>query len=165
MFFRLLLTMFLVATTLCQVSQANISVSDTSALTNSQDPLNKQPHSTFKQLYQAAVSAYYGKQFDNCLTLFNASLNKYHRYKRLLNSCAFKCHQKSLLKADETIFLAPFMVNLVNTQYSCLHLCKEQLFPMYSDNLQIADTVVRFESFEPYDFMQLCAFKVGIKFF
>lgn len=138
--------------------------------TTSDDDLDGQQHIstsewTYDQVYWKGKEAYSENRWSECVALFTRAIQLHKRHRRDEAACRLKCH----LQADNTELLIPEgpYVFFERAIWDTLCLTTCQKHPV-ATNRDVAATnrVIdqEFENLVPYDYLQMCYFKVSCAF-
>lgn len=118
------------------------------------------PSLSYDILYAKGVEAYLDEDWEQCITLMNEAIEDYHFYIDAQVGCRLSCRKQSSDK-----YVTP--QNLTDLRYwesmikqtLCILKCKKNVLKNRAE--VISRSVSHdFESFKPYDYLQLCYFKV-----
>ena len=124
--------------------------------------LPEEPLLTYDVLYRAGTEAYFQERWFECVANILRSLEDYVWYRNNLINCRLKCNKGSKESINSTDFslidLNFFEMALKNS--NCMRRCKKRVF---GDRPESVSKEVRkeFASKKPYDFLQICSFKVS----
>ena len=121
------------------------------------------PTETYDILYDKAIEAYLDEDWDKCITFMNEAIEDYHFYVEAQINCRLNC-QKIAQNADPQPIASPNMGDMAFwektvKQTLCLLKCKKGLLKNRAEIVS-KDIARSFEYFRPYDYLQLCYFKV-----
>lgn len=122
---------------------------------------------TFVELYEIGVEAYLENNWRDCIVFLEAALHEYHIYRQTIINCRMECWFESQrttpLMANVNVDNLQFYDNIVQRTL-CLGKChnrylhKQYLPPFYLHKIYRE----RFQSMLPYEYLQLCYYKVRI---
>ena len=119
------------------------------------------PATSYDILYNQAVEAYLDESWDVCITRMNEAIEDYHFYKDAVVGCRLECLKESFEKP----LVSPQLEDMklwekMIKKTLCLLKCKKSIL---KDRAEIIDHKVRedFETLRPYDYLQLCYYKVS----
>jgi hypothetical protein len=132
----------------------------------SQQKSKEDPEITFETLYNEGKDAYYEERWGQCVAYILKSLEDYRFYRRNLAHCRLSCktisasmvNKKRRNLGDNMDML--FLYGSVQNS-DCMRRCRKKIFgkrPEVTDQ----EILHAFETLEPYNFLQLCFFKVWI---
>ena len=124
------------------------------------------PAQSYDILYDQAVEAYLEEDWDKCVRLMNEAIEDYHFYVDSQVGCRLNCQKIVSVNAmgkqisPNNLEDMKFFEKMVK-QTLCLLKCKKNLLKNRAEivSRQIMES---FEYFRPYDYLQLCYFKVKI---
>lgn len=118
------------------------------------------PTNSYDILYHQAVEAYLDENWDECVSRMNEAIEDYHFYRDAVVGCRLECLKESFEKP----LVSPHLEDMklwekMIKKTLCLLKCKKALL---KNRAEITDKTVihEFESLRPYDYLQLCYFKV-----
>lgn len=116
------------------------------------------------QLFEHGVEAYLENRFEDCVTNFEKSLDKYHAYRKRLVNCRLKC--KNEAEMSEPLYhvdvenLAFYEKKVRQTL--CLIKCENDS-PEITENYNVNNEIEKlFEEHKPYEYLHLCYYQVCI---
>ena len=122
--------------------------------------LPEEPSVTYDMLYSAAVESYSVERWYECTQFLQRALDDYKFYHDTLTDCRLKCKRGHPMVALESQEFELDFFNAALKRSDCLRRCKEEKLPDRPEG--IAEDVEReFEEHKPYDYLQICAFKVS----
>lgn len=120
------------------------------------------PTKSYDILYNEAIEAYLDENWDQCVARMNEAIEDFHFYKDAVVGCRIECmrarSEKDLISPQlEDMKLWERMIK----QTLCILKCKKRIL---RDRAEIVDKTVMesFDILKPYDYLQLCYFKVLI---
>ena len=117
------------------------------------------PTQTYDILYNDAVNAYLDENWDGCVRLMNEAIEDYHFHIDTLVGCRMQC-RKEVVSVSATETEMKFWERMVK-QTLCLLRCKKLLFRNRAE-IVAKNVMEDFENLKPYDYLQLCYYKVVI---
>jgi len=120
----------------------------------------------YDQLYRSAIIAYEQEHWFECSSLMNRAIKARRAYWDNVIECRSECSVvHPLLDIAPENVLDPIYVYRASQRSKCIEDCKSskfggQLETTYNDELENA-----FNSLVPYDYLQICAYKVKCIFF
>ena len=118
----------------------------------------------YQTLYVSGVEAYMKQRWKECVTLVSKAITDHRSYRDQLNTCRYSCKNAGHLKVDETNFLENIYLDAAQKQSVCIKNCTEKVFPNrrpYRDlSSKLREVELHFQNLDPYDYLQMCAFKV-----
>lgn len=119
------------------------------------------PANSYDILYTQAVEAYLDENWDECVTRMNEAIEDYHFYRDAVVGCRLECIKESFEKP----LVSPHLEDMklwekMIKKTLCLLKCKKNIL---KNRAEIVDKKVtyEFETLKPYDYLQLCYFKVS----
>ncbi|CAH1153591.1 unnamed protein product [Phaedon cochleariae] len=117
---------------------------------------------TCVQLYEKGVEAYLENNWEDCVKNFEESLEKYRRYRKILQNCRLKC------KTDAELSEPLYPVDIDNLlfyerairQTLCIIGCENdnpEILKNYNVN---AEAEKLFEEQKPYEYLHICYFQM-----
>lgn len=120
------------------------------------------PSQSYDILYNQAVEAYLDENWDVCVAKMNEAIEDWHFYQDAVVGCRLKCQRDSaeqLLTSPQLEDMKLWERNIKQTL--CILKCKKGILKNRAEI--VAKNVVQdFENFKPYDYLQLCYFKVSV---
>lgn len=120
------------------------------------------PANSYDILYNQAVEAYLNENWEECVTQMNEAIEDYHFYWDAVVGCRLDCHKESF----DNRLVSPQLEDMrlwekMIKQTLCLLKCKKGVL---KNRAEIVDKKVQeqFQTLLPYDYLQLCYFKVRI---
>ena len=121
------------------------------------------PALSYDILYDQAVEAYLEENWDECIVKMNEALEDYHFYRDATVSCRLKCQKETADLYEKSV--APyhltdmkFMERMIK-QTLCLLKCKKGVLKNRAEIVS-KNVIHDFDTLKPYDYLQLCYFKV-----
>lgn len=118
---------------------------------------------TYEILYKAGVDAYLENRWEDCVGLIEKSIEDYIYFRTVSVQCRKRCDGNEL----ENIFTSDpdnsdvwHLQNVVTNKALCLMKCQNLYFPNRPKTSKETDE--EFEKKAPYNYLQLCYFKVGL---
>lgn len=123
-------------------------------------PLPDDARSTYDVLYTAGTEAYTQERWYECMSLMQKALQDFHHYHNNLADCRVRCQnsQKSHVDSTQHSELAFFETVLLRS--NCLRRCKQKKLGARVESVVGEDIKNAFATFLPYDYLQICAYKV-----
>lgn len=122
---------------------------------------------TYHSLYRDVVNAYNQQRWFECYTWLAKALQDHRNYRYEAAQCWIRCQTgaggaASLIEIDANNFLQPQYLDVATAKSECFRRCRDEKFPGREDPPahEIAATDQDFENRIPYDYLQICAFKV-----
>ena len=118
------------------------------------------PLITYDMLYTSGVEAYNSQRWYECGSFLLRALEDYKQYREELVTCRLKCRAESKTNINSTHHLDLAFFDLSLRRSNCLRRCKKAAFgprPEVTSEKIESD----FENLEPYNYLQLCAYKVS----
>lgn len=122
---------------------------------------------TYHSLYGDAVKAYNQQRWFECYTWLAKALHDHRNYQYEAAQCWFHCQTgaggaAALIEIDTTNFLQPQYLDVATAKSECFRKCRDEKFPGREEAPvhEVAATDQDFENRTPYDYLQICAFKV-----
>ena len=117
---------------------------------------------TFDALYVAGKEAYEHEEWFVCANHMDRAIRGYNDFVESLTRCRRGCREKHTavgLASGESLELAFFDMTLKRA--NCIARCRREKVKGPSKDLFSTDDVAAaFESLKPYDYLQICAYKV-----
>ena len=119
--------------------------------------------STYDQLYRSGVEAYGGERWFECASLMALALEDRKSYREGVARCRSQCRAAgsigSLSPTD--VESVEFYLGVGASHSQCIEECKRTKFAGRPERAE--DTVVEdaFRRLMPYDYLQMCAYKVN----
>ncbi|XP_064634488.1 prolyl 3-hydroxylase 1-like isoform X2 [Lineus longissimus] len=133
-------------------------------LASSRAPVQN-PDITFETLYTEGKDAYYEERWAECVSFVLKSLEDYKFYRRNLAHCRLSCRAQtgSLVKKKrkdigDNLDMLFFYGAVQNSD--CNRRCHKKLFGRRRE-VTDQETLKAFETLEPYNYLQLCFFRLG----
>ena len=123
--------------------------------TDEDDMLQK----NFEELYAIGTRSYLDNNWDNCIKYIEKSIEKYKKYQRSMSRCKMKCSEmaKSFKsKFPDNIEDLHFYEKMLKTTLCLLKTCDHLKLDINKDVLKA------FNERDPYEYVQLCYYKVEI---
>ena len=118
------------------------------------------PSRSYDILYTKAVEAYLDENWEQCVTSMNEALEDYHFYIDAQVGCRLSCQKPSSNKYITPQNLEDLMHwETMIKQTLCILKCKKKVLKGRAEIIS-RSVSYDFESFKPYDYLQLCYFKV-----
>lgn len=119
------------------------------------------PSRSYDILYTKAVEAYLDENWEQCVTSMNEALEDYHFYIDAQVGCRLSCQKPSSNKyiTPQNLEDLTHWETMIK-QTLCILKCKKKVL---KGRAEIISRSVShdFESFKPYDYLQLCYFKIN----
>ena len=118
------------------------------------------PSQSYDILYSQAVEAYLDEDWSVCVAKMNEAIEDWHFYQDAVVGCRLKCQRDSVGQPVVSPQLEDMKLwERLIKQTLCILKCKKGLLKNRAEI--VAKNVVQdFDSFKPYDYLQLCYFKV-----
>ena len=125
--------------------------------------LSQQPVSpdTFDALYVAGKEAYENEEWFVCANHMDRAIRDYNDFVESLARCRRGCRVKYTgieLAPDESLELAFF--DMTVKRANCIARCRREKVKGPSQDVFTDEVSTAFESLKPYDYLQICAYKV-----
>ena len=111
----------------------------------------------FEELYAVGTRSYLDNDWDNCIKYLEKSLEKYNHYKKSMVRCKLKCSDlgKTLKHSfQNNVEDLHFYEKMVKTTLCLLKSCEHLKLDIHKDVLK------SFNERAPYEYLQLCYYKV-----
>ena len=121
------------------------------------DDKNEMERKNFEELYAVGTRSYLDNDWDNCIKYIEKSLEKYKEFKKSMIRCKLKCSDmgKRLKPSFENdIEDLHFYEKMVKTTLCLLKTCDHLKIDIHKDILK------SFNERVPYEYLQLCYYKV-----
>lgn len=118
------------------------------------------PSRSYDILYNKAVEAYLDENWEQCIASMNEAIEDYHFYNDAQIGCRLSCKKPSGEKevTPQHVEDLRYWETMIK-QTLCILKCKKKVLQGRAEI--ISRTVSQdFESYKPYDYLQLCYFKV-----
>lgn len=147
------------------ISNTNDRLGDTGSLSSSNESIAEDPtHAeTYDTLYQKAVKHYLDEEWHECAGYSQMAIADYHWYTNTLTACRSDCKAEAEAATPLTdprdnsqVFFETSIRNAL-----CLLKCRRTHFGSRREHVAPANVDRDFEIMKPYDYMQLCLFKLG----
>ncbi|XP_047491315.1 cartilage-associated protein-like [Penaeus chinensis] len=139
-----------------------LSVISLSCLWGNVGSTPENPHLSYDFLYNEGISMYTENNWEKCIENLEDALSDWHWWRENLAKCREECHNDS----DNTLLLAEklqeqdrFYEKTVRTTL-CIVKCKKTIFGSRMDRVVDSNVEEDFEMRKPYDYLQLCYFKL-----
>ena len=120
---------------------------------------------SYDQLYQSAVVAYDQQHWFECSSLMSRAISARHTYRDNLIECRSQCALlHPFLDIAPGNFLDPLYVYRASQRSKCIEECKRSKFGGQPDVPFNAELEEAFDDLVPYDYLQICAYKVKMHF-
>ncbi len=124
--------------------------------------LPNDPTVTYDMLYNSGVEAYLQERWYECASFMKRALEDYKFYTENLADCRQKCKHKSNYETETPAFAElQFFDNAVKRS-DCIRRCKQKRFGERPESDATTEIKVEFEGLKPYDYLQICAYKVSL---
>ena len=117
------------------------------------------PSRTYDIYYTKAVEAYLDEDWPQCITFMNEAIEDYHFYHDAQVNCRLTCQKASSNNPSITHQGDLQHWERLIKQTLCILKCKKNVLQERAEIISRSVTD-DFESFKPYDYLQLCYFKV-----
>lgn len=115
---------------------------------------------TYESLYKSGVTAYSHDRWFECYDFITKSLQEYRTYNQVLVDCRNSCKLNFTHVPQDTHPDLHFLNNILKQSY-CVKQCKSSKLGTQTENFVVSDKVKEaFDALKPYDYLQICAFKV-----
>ena len=118
------------------------------------------PHLTYDRLYNAGVEAYLKERWFECATHIKRALDDYKYYTENLSDCRQLCKHHNNFDVKSVAFAETHYFYNAIQRSDCIRRCKKKRFGERPDSEAVLEVRLEFESLKPYDYLQICAFKV-----
>ena len=120
----------------------------------------KDPTETYDMLHRSGVEAYNAGRWFECAKHMSAAIDDYKLYHTVLIDCRLKCQQESETDIDHNMFLELAFFDKQLKASDCLRRCKKEHL---GSRPEVVNEKVEhdFKNLEPYNYLQLCAYKVS----
>jgi hypothetical protein len=128
-----------------------------------QFPNHMLSQSTYDKLYKSAVQAYNQERWYECASLMNMALEERKTYLRGAVQCRKQCRLSVPIDEimSKTIEDSMAYLELGSSYSECVGACKQSEFKKLVDIVEDQDIEDAFKQLLPYDYLQMCAFKVA----
>ncbi|XP_068220320.1 prolyl 3-hydroxylase 1-like isoform X2 [Palaemon carinicauda] len=121
------------------------------------------PFMSYDFLYNEAVEKYLAEDWEGCIKYIEMALDDWHWWQGSIIGCRKKCTEESSAEKLFSEFLTDedrfFEKSVRNTL--CLVKCKKDVFGSRMDRVAEGHVDEDFEIRKPYDYLQLCYYRVG----
>ncbi|KAK3863987.1 hypothetical protein Pcinc_030286 [Petrolisthes cinctipes] len=123
----------------------------------------KLDHRPYDFLYKEGVTAYLDNNWEECMKLFEEAVQDWHWWENNLIRCRKICSKES----NETELLSSKMTDddryyeRVVRNTHCVIRCKKDVFGSRVDRVVERNVIDDFHIRKPYDYLQLCYYKLG----
>lgn len=124
------------------------------------DSLPDDPHLTYDRLYNAGVEAYVKERWWECATHIKRALDDYKYYTENLSDCRQVCKHYNNYDVRSTAFAELHFFDNAIKRSDCIRRCKKKRFGDRPETEAVIEVRLEFENLKPYDYLQICAFKV-----
>ena len=119
----------------------------------------------FEELFQAGVDSYLQDRWFECYSFMQKALQHYKSYFNNLAECRLKCNKENLpsISFAQQPDLA-FYESAIKRS-NCVRLCKQEkniVDRHRGDDAKLKEIIQRFENYDPYNYLQICAYQVNI---
>ena len=142
------------------MSSAIFLVSFLAFTLNCVDSLPDDPHLTYDRLYNAGVEAYLKDRWFECATHIKRALDDYKYYTENLSDCRQLCKHHSSYDVRSVTFAELHFFDNAIRRSDCIRRCKKKRFGERPELEGTIEVRLEFEALKPYDYLQICAFKV-----
>jgi len=119
----------------------------------------------YDQLYKSGVDAYDQEHWFECSSLMNRAISVRRAYWDNVNECRSQCSVlHPFLDIAPEKLLDPLYVYRASQRSKCIEECKRSKFGGQPDVPFDAELEDAFEKLVPYDYLQICAYKVNLYF-
>ncbi|CAL4059374.1 unnamed protein product, partial [Meganyctiphanes norvegica] len=123
------------------------------------------PKLTYDYLYREGIKSYLDNDWDLCARNIEWALEDWHWWKKNTAKCRAECHieadNEELLIPEEELTVEQQAMEQYIRNTLCLMKCKREVFGTRRDNIVDADVEKEFKQHRPYDYLQLCYFKLN----
>ena len=127
---------------------------------NSYEALPEDPSMTYDVLYNAGTTAYMEERWFECSHNIFKALEDYRFHQDTLVGCRLKCAYEAP-KSNITTSLEFKFLDLAIRKSNCIRRCKSARLQDRPE-VEVLDSIkADFDDYKPYDFLQICAFKVS----
>lgn len=157
------LLLLAITITSCAEDEVVETLTEAPPTTTTSTPASSHPNIAFDFLYKEGVSKYLQEEWEDCVNNLKLALKGWHYWNNYTARCRRNCsHEASLV---------PLLSNHLNeedryferTLHStlCLVKCKRDAFGSQYDRTFESNVIHDFRIRKPYDYLQLCYFKLG----
>ena len=115
---------------------------------------------TYDVLYTRAVRAYEQERWHECKQVMVNAMEDYEFYRENLVECRKLCNDGHSVEKDTEGQLELMFFHMSMHRSDCLRRCKEKKMPGRPDSPMSQEIESRFKDQMPYDYIQICAYKV-----
>ena len=124
------------------------------------EALPEDPTLTYDVLYNVGVTAYMEERWFECSNAVFKALEDYRFYQDTLVGCRVKCAHDITPRANATSLEFQFYDYAIRKS-NCIRRCKAARL-LDRPDVEVDESIKNdFETYKPYDFLQICAFKVS----
>ncbi|XP_042888710.1 prolyl 3-hydroxylase 1-like isoform X2 [Penaeus japonicus] len=124
----------------------------------------EKPYLSYDFLYNEGVSKYQEENWEECVKNLEDALSDWHWWKENMAKCREDCHNKEndgpllsvKLQEEDRFYETTVRTTL------CIIKCKKSVFGSRMDRVVEEDVDEYFEMRKPYDYLQLCYFKLDM---
>ena len=120
-----------------------------------------EPHVTFDALYAAGKEAYGREEWFVCANQMDSAIHGYNDFVESLTRCRRGCREKYAgtgISSGTALEFAFFDTTLKRA--NCIAKCRRERVNGPSREHFTGDVAAAFESLKPYDYLQICAYRV-----
>jgi hypothetical protein len=124
---------------------------------------------TFDVLYNAGIESYVEERWSECADYMLKAIKDHKTFQENLIDCRLKCESDTGtipnyldyddLEARRTEKELAFF-ELALTRSNCIRRCKKEKLSGRTDSID-AEIMAEFGKLQPYDYLQICSYKVG----
>ncbi|CAH1786500.1 unnamed protein product, partial [Owenia fusiformis] len=118
------------------------------------------PLMTYDQWYSAGTAAYTKEKWYDCITNFLRALEDHKFYQTNLITCRVDCQTKHFLPLEKVVNVELAFFDYALRVSDCVRRCKKRVFEERPDGTASKEVEEAFESLKPYDYLQLCYYKI-----
>ena len=115
---------------------------------------------TYDVLYADGINAYAQERWFECMSLMQQALKDFHFHQENLANCRLRCQNKPKSEADPRQHLELAFFESILLRSSCLRRCKQRFLGDRAERPVSRDVNEAFTALLPYDYLQICAYKV-----
>ncbi|XP_013392935.1 prolyl 3-hydroxylase 1 isoform X3 [Lingula anatina] len=119
------------------------------------------PSVTYEMMYSAGLDAYSNQKWSDCMKFMSRAIEDYHFYTETLAECRRLCTKANKFNTQKPVDMQLAIFGNYVYKSNCIRKCKMTKFKTRPDNYS-AEVDEAFENLKPYDYYQLCAFKIQL---
>ena len=117
------------------------------------------PLSTYDIFYSAGVEAYSQERWFECMSFMQKALADYKEYTDTLVECRLQCNSDNVIAENSGTLVELSFLESAIKKSDCLRRCKELRLKNRPESID-ESVKADFDSLKPYDYLQICAYKV-----